>query len=425
MESSLPKAASLLLGHTGDNLHSETHHAPRIQLFLQVVRKLQPWIKAQQIRVARKHMRERNRYSGKAKARARGIAAINSEFSDLPQPLVTRQGGWVCIDAPENFSLRHNYDEVVGFLWRFREEVAKLRHIKEARNLRSNRLRINFRTIKKLAPGAALVLAAEIDRWRRDFGFRPAPIEMEEWDPQVRERLMELGLFDLLDVAEKYRPAPHESISPTKMIRFLTETGAPGSACEALKQELEKVAGPVPARTYFHDGVSEAMANVGHHAYPPQKINPAVPWMTGRWWATGSYNSSDKSLRIIFYDQGVGIPATLPIKEAKNEKQKGLFDWILSELKRLKTTRFNDGQLIGAALMYPRSSTGEANRGNGLTDIRNFVENSRAGTLRIVSGRGEIAYERGGKLETQTHSARFTGTLIEWEVFRDVDGTKS
>lgn len=309
-------------------------------------------------------MRSRNRYSRRAKARRGAIQELQEEFGGLPQPGVRRVDRRLEIDAPSNFSLKDNYDQVVGFLWRFREEVAKIRHLKELRQIRNAPLRINLKTIKSLAPGAGLVLAAEIDRWRRDFGFRPLPAELEEWDPSVRARLIELGFFDLLDVPENLRPSEQAIAGRNKMIRFLSDVGAPGSACQKLKDELEIVAGRVPARTYFHDGVSEAMANVGHHAYPARLANAAVPWMTGRWWATGWYRPADGALRVIFYDQGVGIPATLPVKVVRNERQKSLFQWIASELERIKTNPLNHGALLQAALMYPRSSTGQANRGN-------------------------------------------------------------
>lgn len=391
----------------------------RILVLFGAVKKLQPWIKAGHLRRARWRMARRTRFTRRAKLRSQAIAALSEEFYRLPQPAVRREEGRIEIDAPRNFSLRHNYNQVVGFFWRFREEVAKLRHIKEVRNLRGTPMRVNFKTIQQLSPAAALVLAAEIDRWRRDFGFRPIPVEIEEWNGDVRERLIELGLFDLLDVPDHLRPPERPASDQNKMIRFLSEIGAPGAACEALKRELEVVAGAVPARTYFHDGVSEAMANVGHHAYPAKWANPAVPWIKDRWWATGAYRPADGSLRVVFYDQGVGIPATLPTKRARHEKERGLFQFLAQELSRFKTDGRDHARLIAAALMYPRSSTGEANRGNGLQDIRAFVDNSRDGTLRIISGRGEITYRRGGKLETQNHPARFTGTLIEWEVFRD------
>ena len=297
--------------------------------------------------------------------------------------------------------------------------------MKEAHHDRFNRMRVIFKTIVTLAPGAALVLAAEIDRWRRDFGFKPVPFEIENWNPQVRDRLIELGLFDLLDVPANRRPPEQTTPNQTKMIRLLSETKAPGAACTTLRNQLETVAGTVPARTYFHDGVSEAMANVGHHAYPPAMADAAVPWLKDRWWATGSYNPKNGSLRVLFYDQGVGIPATLLSKVAKDEKQKNLLKWIFAELARLNGDKSDEGKLIQAALTFPRSSTGEANRGYGLTDIRAYVENSRAGTLRILSGRGEIAYVRGGNMETKNHKARFTGTLIEWEVFRDVNSQEA
>jgi hypothetical protein len=150
------------------------------------------------------------------------------------------------------------------------------------------------------------------------------------------------------------------------------------------------------------------MTNAGQHAYPADGFEHIPPGYK-RWWMTGSWDAAARCMRVLLLDLGVGIPATLP--------RSGGWEQIRGLLSKLSGN--DDAAMIAAAVEVGRSSTGQAGRGNGLDEIRRFVECSTRGRLRILSGRGEVVYSTGrDQPDQRVLDEPFSGTLIEWEVFR-------
>ena len=68
---------------------------------------------------------------------------------------------------------------------------------------RNERVYIDFREIEDISVGAALAFAAELDRWNHvphHRGRKLRAVDVDEWDEHVRQRLEDMGFFDLLDV---------------------------------------------------------------------------------------------------------------------------------------------------------------------------------------------------------------------------------
>jgi hypothetical protein len=110
----------------------------------------------------------------------------------------------------------------------------------------------------------------------------------------------------------------------------------------------------------------------------------------------------------MLYDQGVGIPSTLP----KNYSM----EMINSALSLLKIIQPQDGEMIQAAMQIGRSRTRLVHRGKGLADLRGFVERAGSGSLRILSGKGYYEYFADGREKVQNMGASLGGTLIQWRV---------
>ena len=53
------------------------------------------------------------------------------------------------------------------------------------------------------------------------------------------------------------------------------------------------------------------MTNVTRHAYDAEFKQP-LPVKRGQWWMAGYWNRDSHEIMAFMYDQGVGIPATLP-----------------------------------------------------------------------------------------------------------------
>jgi hypothetical protein len=117
-------------------------------------------------------------------------------------------------------------------------------------------------------------------------------------------------------------------------------------------------------------------------------------------------------LRIVFYDQGIGIPRSLPAS--------GFYENILDLLSAVPMVdRKRDEVLLKAAIEYTRSSTNEEGRGKGLKDLLNYIEQLGDGYISILSRRGLFKFTKSGDLES-TKSEHFEtpieGTLIIWKV---------
>lgn len=295
------------------------------------------------------------------------------------------------IECPEVFCLEENFDGVVEVLHRIRSQSK--RH-------RNERPYIDFRQIRRLTPSAALVLAAELHRWNfRRPGKRLQTIDAEEWDAKIRRLLGDMGFSELLHVK---LPVATEAGSEdeTRYVKFRSGRRANGEAFSRLRTEdLEPIVGAMPRRHHLYAAVTEAMTNVVQHAYPEGTQPPTC----ARWWLSASRNAATAQVSIMIYDQGVGIPVTLPRKFAEQVKA-----W----------ARNDHARMIEAAHELMRTSTAEPHRGHGLErDIRGYLEVLDCpATYHVMSLKGEYVYERGGGQTLKSHSKPLNGTLIEWKL---------
>ena len=274
----------------------------------------------------------------------------------------------------------------------------------QSRRQRNERTYIDFRQIRHLSPSAALVLAAELHRWNiLRPGSQLRTIDIEEWDTEIRRLLEDMGFFDLLHVR---LPAATEAGSEdeTRYVKFRSGRKADGEAISRLRtDDLEPIVGAMPRRQHLYAAVTEAMTNVVQHAYP----EGANPPNCARWWLSASRNAATAQVSIMIYDQGVGIPETLPRKFA--ERVRAL-------------ARSDHARMIAAAHELMRTSTDEPHRGHGLErDIRGYLKVLDCpATYRVMSLKGEYVYERSangdGNSDLKSHSKPLNGTLIEWRL---------
>lgn len=294
----------------------------------------------------------------------------------------------VKIICPKDFSLETNFDGVVN----------TLRQIREASTRKRNEVvYIDFRQIRRLSPAAALVLAAELDRWNNlPFRSRLRAIDVKQWDPSVSGLLADMGFFELLSV-----PPPDVDPNRTsRFVKFRTESVAKGEVIDRLRlEELEPLVGPIPGRIYLYNAVTEAMTNVAQHAYKGTQTHRP------NWWLSASLDENE--VTIMIYDQGAGIPATLPRK--------------FSEQLR-KIVQEDHAEMIRAAHELTRTRHEEKYRGHGLKrDVRGYLQYLARGQYRVISLKGEYVYEplaEGISHRLYKHSHPLLGTLIEWQLRR-------
>lgn len=312
--------------------------------------------------------------------------------------------GFCVLRPPETLDLANNYEATLAFLMQIRWRSPGSSFHPETRKPLA--LFTDFAALRQIAPATGLVLAAEIDARRLASGLRPRSHD-REWDPAIRSYFDEAGLFELLGIEPQIQSGD-VAPSPLKAVRFARGRSVTGEIGSELRDKLEKLCGSSigPRRTVY-EAISEAIANT-RHAYP----RDAAIWPsknTGRWWAAGTWNSDTNVISLQLYDQGVGIPSTLPRSEHWSDilRMPGLSG-------RLHPERL-DNRLLQAALEVGRTSTGQQGRGKGLAEMASWVDKLASGFLRITSGKGSIIYRPGGVVSGTSRRAPFFGTLIEWE----------
>lgn len=298
-------------------------------------------------------------------------------------------------------SLVHNYDETVDFLTDFRTKIFE----------EKCPTALDFTTLKAISPGAALVLAAEIDRWRRLFKFKPMASELDKWKPEIRKLLKQMGFFEVLDVSnppEEIITEDSEVSDPSiqEFLEFVSSDQVYGEMAIALRQTLEASTGEDIADSKgLYRSATEAMTNVIKHAYI-DVTNKHYPFLKNRWWMSGSIRRDKNRVTVMIFDQGVGIAQTLPKK----------FGWELINgfLSKFGLTD-SDASMIRAAMEMGRSQTNLPHRGKGLPDIKGLIDKIGSGRLRVVSGRGCYEYSHEKGVITRDYSKSLGGTLIQWD----------
>lgn len=313
---------------------------------------------------------------------------------------IKSQGKWLRqIDLPKHLDFWENYEMTVELFHRVRKAVLDKKKLK----------RLDFSKIRDISPSAALALASEVDCWNQAVGGR-LRADTESWHPDIQRLLVQMGYFELLGL-----PRPPEQEGNTIFTRFYrggSKTADKGEVAKKLREDIEAIVGrKMQNHILLFTGLSEAITNVGHHAYYDSKKKP---YGNKPWWLSASWNKKTRRLCVTFYDHGVGIPETLP----KNPFFKKMIDWNIEN---------NDSRKIAAAMKAKRTSTKQPERGHGLQELIHFAQASADGQLRIYSRRGKLQMAWKGQNPNGESSINLTeskeefknsigGTLIEWSV---------
>jgi len=282
---------------------------------------------------------------------------------------------------------------------------ASVSHLTALRHASRQRLRIKslrFHDLKSISPAAALVLASEVDRWNQCVGGR-LKAQTDSWSEPIKRLLFQMGYFELLGLAV---PSDITAEGSTTFLKFLHgETGKddPGKLSKQLREGIEVMVGQQIHRQELFDGLSEAITNVSHHAYPMGHLVGGKK----QWWLSASFDSDNRNLRVMFYDQGIGIPNTLPTSHFWESIKQYFHRW-------------KDSQKIEAAMVYGRTSTTKPQHGKGLQSLQEFAKAYENGQLSIYSRFGlyRMVHSSDDRVivRQQDHKRSAGGTLIEWSV---------
>jgi hypothetical protein len=337
---------------------------------------------------------------GRAKAARDRFRTARSHLPRVKMDYL-RRPGYATFIPPKNFSLSENFNETLAFIYDFKAFFSRQKPLICPDGVNRNTY-AEFSEIEKIGPGAGLVLAAEVHRYSQSR-FGNINVHDQYWNEGVRNYFIETGLFELLRVDAHAIHSREGTSDDRKTLKFSCGRTSSGSDVTLLRKRLQELAGqPVGSRIAVYNAIAEALANI-HHAYPKWFRSWPYP-LSRQWWTSGFWEPSSKTVGLQLYDQGAGIPATLPRQ----------LQW--PRLLKLLEPERTDAGLIAAAMEYGRTSTGQQGRGKGLAEMADWIESSGSGFLRILSGRGEVTYRPGGRIAKRNFDANFDGTLVQWEL---------
>jgi hypothetical protein len=222
---------------------------------------------------------------------------------------------------------------------------------------------------------------------------------------KIERLLTDSGFLKMLGVRPrklKGRPASGTRFVKCKSDIVMNSKYIPELRDELMGDDLEM---PQQVGKMVFRALSEAMANVNHHAYENKKLSNGL---VGRWWLGAQLSTRKNYFELTFYDAGVGIPKTL--------HRKYTAEMIRGALSLLPGILPDDAQMIQAAVELGRSRTGLDNRGKGLLDIHSLITRLGVGALTIFSRGGRYRYDAVNGASSQNDQNFVEGTLIKWEI---------
>ncbi len=312
------------------------------------------------------------------------------------------------IIPPAVFSFSENYFDTVRCLQELKDAV-----LIRDENHERRRTFLDFEPIKKISIAGALVLAAEIDRWRKIKNIKLNPRNVAEWDPAVKRVLSDLGFFELLDVTIKieddiYGPDQHITVIP-----FVSSASVDGELFSKISSYMTEIARVFRQDPSIYAALTEAAYNSTLHAYP-EGHQFKYPIHGKRWWATCSFDPKSNCVKFLVYDQGVGISETLP-RWKHWEKVRGKLSEVPLVGGSVGAMLNDSSRAIEAAIDVSRTSL-SGGHGKGLKDVVSPVAHIEGAQVRLLSGKGTILYSKGGVTQRRDEALHIGGTLIEWTI---------
>jgi hypothetical protein len=246
---------------------------------------------------------------------------------------------------------------------------------------------INLQSIDILFPCGLLLFLGHMQEWHKKYSEKISGNYPK--NDLVEQMLQHVKIIQKLGLKER-KIINHEDVTRWYCLQGSSADATP---IEPFLIKLQNILGE-EQQVSLGSCITEAMTNVGHHAYSNTSDRP--------WWMFATINK--ESILIAFYDKGDSIPGTL-LKKAE------VYDHLVG---RSLIPRYGDKGLLAAAL-GGRSSTKLAYRGKGLPEMLSFTKNNIDSELGIYSRYGSFRYtdsqEVSGKLTN-----KINGTLVIWKI---------
>ena len=171
---------------------------------------------------------------------------------------------------------------------------------------------------------------------------------------------------------------------------------------------------PVNSQMTFR-AITESITNCTEHAYLDHPERRPMRDDTTGWWVF--VDVRNERLSIAVCDLGIGISRALPLKLSDEPTMLGK---LMAMFKKWSSS--TDVRAILAAIEYGRTSTGKKERGKGLRDAHQVIEDAGSGSFSLISNRGFYEYIKPApdKVPVKRHHVlhkSLCGTIYLWTIF--------
>jgi hypothetical protein len=246
---------------------------------------------------------------------------------------------------------------------------------------------LDFSKVERLYPCGLLILMGWVTEWTKDF-----PRKISAKYPKndlVEQMLQRVAVLEQLGLPPRKQTVDHDDV---KRWHYFHGKNADATPLEPFFEELKVLLGE-EKQVGLGNCITEAMINVGHHAYKNG----------GPWWSFATI--SKNTIFIGLYDRGESVPATLLSKPL-------ISDYLTA---KMWFEERGDGQLITAAV-GGRTRTQLPYRGKGLPEMLEFTKSSPDSELGIFSRYGYFVYDDQKLESTGRLSSLIKGTLVLWKL---------
>lgn len=267
---------------------------------------------------------------------------------------------------------------------------------------------IDMRGVTFMVADATLLFKAELSRLLQCRAPRIEAIAPTSL--RIQEVLIQTGIAAMLRLKMEATPSRDD------VVHWRVAEGTSDRADPALigdiTEDIERVTGVTPHPIY--QGIVESIANCVEHAYQPHpEVTRALPTSPG-WWVFQQVK--DGELTVIVCDLGIGIHRALPLSLAD---EPGLLQRLRASLDLALKGR--DVRALKAAMEIGRTSTKRRERGRGMRNAHNVIDEVGKGTFFAISNKGFYRYTRTKNTQNAARESlslrhSINGTMLGWRL---------
>lgn len=348
-------------------------------------------------KIKRKITLAKRKREGKREKRishSKSYLSWNFELKEQYQPIVKRYG-CACINAPKFCSVEKSSREFNEFFSALKDwgKLEPEKFNKKYKIPLGVGAALDMTDVEEITPAFALCLVAHMSEIKRKRVSNFGTSFVHKWRKDINTILKDMGFFELLGIKdEEYVGEETYSIIRYEQVRATKHHYPP--KIQKLIERLKALTGK-DYQKVIPDGLGEAMNNVVAHAY--------VKGKEGYFWYNAFYKATEKTVWIILYDLGRGIPSSMRSSDKWKSRLAGL-------------SKESDKRLLEEACRYGITSTDETGRGRGMEIIMGIINGIQSSekSLRIFSGKAYMEYT-GKEPNAKPLDFSFDGTLIEWK----------